>query len=130
MANSVIPRARPQRMEVFYGEDGELYFSLSGKYGQLNARTWRPTSEETRRAIFDLRVKMNWSRAMMAAVLGISTDVLRRWEDGRRNPCASAQKLVWLIHALFLAPTELGNVSNIVSWGNGIKALLVMNEPK
>src|SRR5262245_18810915 len=116
MTNPIIPRARPQRMEVFYGEDVEVYYALSAKYGQLFSRTWRPSSEETRKAILDLRVRMGWSRALLASLMGISVDVLRRWEDGRRNPCASAQKLIWLVHALFLAPTELCNISNIVSW--------------
>jgi len=51
--------------------------------------------------------------------------------DGRRPGRFvghTAAKLVWLMHALFLAPTELGNISNIISWGHGIKALLVLGE--
>lgn len=129
MADLTIPRAKPHQIEVYYATDGSVFFSVSGKVGQAMSRVWGPSSAETRQAILDLRRQMKWSRALLAAVMGISTDTLRRWEEGRRNPCASARKLIWVLHALFLDPVQLLNAGNIVRWGHGTKeALVIENE--
>jgi DNA-binding XRE family transcriptional regulator len=128
MADLTIPRARPQPMEVYYAADGRVFVTASGKDGQAFSRLWGPSSNETRQAIFDLRTKMGWSRALLAAIMGISTDTLRRWEDGRRNPSAATRKLIWFLHTMFLAPAELANLENIVTWGHGTKELIVVGE--
>lgn len=128
MADLTIPRAKPHQIEVYYAADGSVFFSVSGKIGQAMSRVWRPSSEETRQAIFELRTKLKWSRSVLASVMGVSTDVLRRWEDGRRNPSASAQKLIWFIRAEFLAPGELASLQNIVTWGHGSKEALILEK--
>ncbi|HEY2329251.1 MAG TPA: helix-turn-helix domain-containing protein [Verrucomicrobiae bacterium] len=44
-----------------------------------------------------LRQKLRWSRAGMAAFLGVDRSVLRRWETGERNPSGAARRLIWLL---------------------------------
>jgi hypothetical protein len=50
-------------------------------------------------------------------------------EDGSRNPCGSARKLIWIIHPLFFHPAELlKDLDNLVCCGHGREEILVLDD--
>jgi DNA-binding transcriptional regulator YiaG len=81
--------------------------TTSGELSLGYARVYAPSASEIREMLFRLRRKQGWSQAILAAVLGVPKNTLRRWEDGSRSPCGSARKLIWLIHTLFFHPAQL-----------------------
>jgi hypothetical protein len=124
-SNADVPRI-PFRRQVYCGENGEVYLSVSGESGLNYARVYAPSSEEIRSMLLQLRRRQRWSRAHLAAVLGISKHVLRRWEDGSRRPCGSAKKLIWFVHTLFFHPELLlKDLDSLILWGRGSEEALV-----
>jgi putative transcriptional regulator len=60
--------------------------------GQLNpARTFKI---DPRNDIVKVRGKLKLSQTKFAAILGISTDTLQNWEQGRREPTGAAKILL------------------------------------
>ena len=111
------PRIRYRR-QFYYGEDGEVFWNASGESALGLARIYGPSTEEIRSMLLRIRYRQNWSQAGMAAVLGVPKHTLRRWEDGSRQPCGSARKLIWFVHALVFECNELlKDFDNLVTWG-------------
>lgn len=102
---------------LFVSKTGEIYTTVSGELGLQFAKVLRPTPSETRQAILALRRKLCWSRAHLAALLGVPLNTVRRWEDGSRNPSAPARRLVWMLDSLFNAPERLTNLPSLLTWG-------------
>lgn len=110
---------------LYLGSDGRLYCHAAGEDCLLFSRLYRPSAERTRERLLDLRQRTGWSRATTAALLGVPKHTLRRWEEGKRQPCAAAHKLIWVMHALYTAPDELLTLENVILWGHGTKAILL-----
>jgi DNA-binding transcriptional regulator YiaG len=126
--NSDIPRI-PYRKQVYISQDGEAYLTASGDLSLGYARIYAPSSEKIREMLLRLRRDQGWSRATLAAVLGVPKHTLRRWEDRSRSPCGSSKKLIWLVHMLFFRPEELlKDLDNLVTWGHGKEETLVLDD--
>ena len=65
----------------------------------------------------ELRLRQKWSRAALAAVLGVSKAVVRSWETGVREPSSPAKKLIWLVFRLVTHPKFTCRLDEIVTWG-------------
>ena len=59
--------------------------AMSGNTYEMLERGFAPSAEEAKMTLFRLRQKLRWSRAGMAAFIGVSQSVLRRWETGRTS---------------------------------------------
>ena len=60
--------------------------AMSGNTYELLERGFAPSAEEAQVTLFRLRPgKLRWSRAGMAAFVGVDKSVLRRWETGERR---------------------------------------------
>lgn len=106
------------RKQIYHGQNGEVYLSMSGELSAGLARIHAPAADEIRAMLFELRRRQKWSRATLAAILGISRDVVRSWESGVRQPSASAKKLVWMVFKLVTQPRDLLNgLDSLVTWG-------------
>ena len=78
--------------------------------------------------LLKLRETLKWSRAMLAAHLGVSRDVVRRWETGERNPSGPARRLIWLSYSILREPDRLRLPVELVVWGKGNECLKAMDE--
>ena len=94
-----------------------LHNSLSGESLLPFSSLLAPSKDQTRHTLIQLRSTLGLSRGQMAAVLGVRKDHLRRWEKGTRHPCASAQKLVWMLDMLHNRPNKLKDAFSIATWG-------------
>lgn len=116
----------PFRKKVYFDQGGEVHLSISGERGSkfaLSRFLYAPKPKELREMLLEIRVRCQWSQALTAAMLGISKATLRRWEDGSRNPCRAATKLIWLMH-LILTRRELpSNAYDWLMWGRGSTAV-------
>lgn len=91
--------------------------TLSGQgYKDLETH-FAPSGAETRETLLALRAKLRWSRPMLAAFLGVSRDVVRRWETGERQPSGAARRLVWLMKTLLFDRATLHDGMDLVLWG-------------
>lgn len=97
--------------------EGEPVLRYPGSFHKLLEGHLQPTSEEIRQVLVGLRSTLNWSRDLLAAMLGVSSHVLRRWETGQRNPSAAARRLIWLVHTIALHPEKLKNGLDLIMWG-------------
>jgi len=111
-----VPIARYRR-KVFFGSDGQVYSTESGAALLAVSRLFAPSAADSRKALLNIRRKCRWSRAALAAVLGIPINTVRRWETGERRPNASAQRLIWLTEALTLHRERLSTPASFLSWG-------------
>ena len=66
-----------------------------------------------------LRMKLRWSRPMLAAFLGVSRHTLRRWEDGTRTPSLAAKRLIWIVNQLLYKPKTIRSALDLLVWGKG-----------
>lgn len=87
---------------------GALYESLE--------RGFAPSAPEVRKVLLQLRGDLRWPRSMLAAFLGVSRDVVRRWETGERNPSGAARRLIWLLHLLVICPEKLRSGLDLIFW--------------
>jgi hypothetical protein len=94
---------------------GELYESLE--------RGFAPGAADVRQILLRLRGELNWPRSMLAAFIGVSRDVVRRWESGERNPCGAARRLIWLLDLLARHPKKLQSGLDLIFWGRGEEVL-------
>jgi DNA-binding XRE family transcriptional regulator len=69
---------------------------------------FKPKPEECRQMLRAMRSRADLSRGQLAALLGVQLDILRRWEEGRRTPCAAARRLIQLVHLLYFHPDRIG----------------------
>ena len=77
---------------LFQQLEQSLREAIEIKKGQLKPS--RVTRVETPDDITLLRKKLKLSQAQFASVLGISTDTLQNWEQGRRHPTGPARVLL------------------------------------
>jgi hypothetical protein len=61
---------------------------------------------------------------MLAAVLGVPSKSLRSWEVGERNPCASARRLVQVVHMLMAKPAQARSAMDLVFSGKSEEDLV------
>ncbi len=99
--------------------DGEPVVALPGDSYEMLERGLAPTAHESRMRLIRLRQKLRWSRAGMAAYLGVDRSVLRRWETGERNPSGAARRLIWLLDVLAHEPDKLKSAVDFFVWGRG-----------
>ncbi len=56
---------------------------------------------QTQLALRRLRSEPRFSRGKLAALLAVSPQTLRRWEDGTLTPCASSRRVVQLVERFY-----------------------------
>jgi len=100
-------------------ESGAVFASLPGETYESLERVLAPSGPEVRAMLINLRTKLTWSRPMLAAYMGISKDVVRRWEDGSRNPNGAARRLIWMLYQLAFHPQKLKSAVDVIMWGRG-----------
>ena len=61
----------------------------------LKAR--RAGADDIQGVLINLRYNLNWSRRDMAALLGVSQNVVKAWETGARQPSGAARRLISLM---------------------------------
>jgi DNA-binding transcriptional regulator YiaG len=91
--------------------------AMSGDTYEMLERGFAPAASEAQVTLFRLRQKLHWSRAGMAAFLGVSRSVLRRWETGERRPSGAARRLIWLLDLLAHEPDKLKTAMDLIFWG-------------
>jgi DNA-binding transcriptional regulator YiaG len=99
--------------------DGWPVGVLPGDSYEILERGLAPTAHESRMTLIRLRRKLRWSRAGMAAFMGISRAVVRRWETGERKPSGAARRLIWLLNLLAHEPDKLKTAFDLIVWGKG-----------
>ena len=97
--------------------------SFPGALYEDLARGFAPPAEEVRQMLLQLRGKLRWARSMLAALLGVSRDVVRRWETGERHPSGAARRLIWLLDLLVRHPEKLKTGMDLIFWGKGDECL-------
>jgi DNA-binding transcriptional regulator YiaG len=109
----------PYKKFISIDEDGMVTIRHSGEFLSKAARIFRPSSDEMRRMLRELRMRCSWSQSALASVLGAPKDTLRRWEDGTRKPSATAARLIWFLHSAYVRDELLGDLFlfDFVSWG-------------
>jgi len=65
-----------------------------------------PDGGQTRQTLLRLRREHRLSRGKLAALLAVSPHTLRRWEEGKRRPCATARRVVQLVERLYFRPGD------------------------
>ena len=98
-------------------EAGLPIMSLPGDFYEGLERNFAPSAVEARATLVSLREKLRWSRPMLAAFLGVSRDVVRRWETGQRNPNGAARRLIWLLTMLVCDRAKLQDAMDLLVWG-------------
>lgn len=79
---------------------------LPGSLCAFVAKTALPDAAQTRQTLLRLRRGHGLSRGKLAALLGVDVSTLRRWEDGKRRPCAPARRTVQLVERAFFRPGD------------------------
>lgn len=108
----------PPVFAVAIGND--LFPNAAGEVWHLLQRHCAPNDDQLRDTILAIRTKLSWSRAMLAALMGVPISTLRRWETGERSPSGAARRLIWMIGLLVCEPHRLkdGGLA-FLSWGHG-----------
>jgi len=89
----------------------------TGRVWEAVGRYSAPTPVEIRETLIGFRKHLGWSRASLAAFLGVTHDVIRRWETGERTPNGAARRLIWLVSTLTLQPDKLRSALDVICWG-------------
>ena len=123
MAQSYVRKA-PLRISVppyavGTGPDGIPLLNFDGETWSRLEKSCAPSVTEVCDLFVQLRNHLNWSRPTLAAFLGVSVHVLRRWESGQRSPSAAAKRLVWLLHVFLTDPGKLTSALDLIVWGKG-----------
>jgi hypothetical protein len=100
-------------------EAGLPIMSLPGELYEGLERSYAPTAAEATGMLLALRERLRWSRPMLAAFLGVSRDVVRRWETGERNPSGAARRLIWLLVMLVCNRAKLQDAMDLLVWCKG-----------
>jgi len=100
--------------------DGDLpVFNVPGECWKDLGRGLAPTAGEVRLMLLGLRRELRWPRSTLAAFMGVSRDVVRRWETGERNPSGAARRLIWLLNLLVRNPEKLKSGMDLIFCGKG-----------
>lgn len=104
--------------------DGKLpVFNVPGECWKDLERGLAPAAGEARQTLLRLRSELRWPRSALAAFVGVSRDVVRRWETGERNPSGAARRLIWLLDLLVHHPEKLKSGMDLIFWGKGAECL-------
>jgi hypothetical protein len=109
-------------------DEGVPVASLPGDLYEDLARHYAPPAIEVRQMLLRLRRTLRWSRSTLAAFLGVSREVIRRWETGERNPRGAARRLVWLLDMWVREPSSLKSGLDLILWGKGKDCLEFANK--
>ena len=107
----------PYYLGVVEGEG--VFACLPGENYELLAQALAPSVAEVRAMLINMRTQLRWSRPMLGAYRGVGRDVVRRWEDGTRNPNGAARRLIWMLYNLAFHPKKLKNAVDVILWGRG-----------
>ena len=102
--------------------------SYPGNHYESLERGFAPSTDEVRRMLLTLRRELRWSRSMLSAFLGVSRDVVRRWESGERNPTGAARRLIWFLDLYIREPNKLKSALDLIFWGKGDDCLAVSKQ--
>lgn len=86
----------------------EPVYRIPGYAAATVAFALKPTPEQCRTLLRDMRARGKLSRGQLAALMGCDTYVVRRWEEGTRVPSASARRLIQLLEVLYFHPERIG----------------------
>lgn len=106
------------RDALFVTDGARVYLNLPGEFYQDIRELASPAPEEVRQMLLQIRQERRWPHAYMAAVLGVSKEVLRKWLSGERHPTGAAKKLIWLLHDILCHGGKVHNHRDIASWGD------------
>ena len=102
MPNSEIPRC-PHGKLVLTAAGAD---AMPGDGLALIAGAALPDAGQTRQTLLRLRREHQFSRGKLAALLAVSPHTLRRWEEGKRRPCATARRVVQLVERFYFRPGD------------------------
>jgi DNA-binding XRE family transcriptional regulator len=102
--------------------------SYPGDHYEALERGFAPSADDVRRTLLTLRRELRWSRTTLSAVLGVSRDVVRRWEDGERNPSGAARRLIWLIDLYVRDPKQFKSALDLILWGKSKECMAVSRQ--
>lgn len=109
--------------------DGNLPIAgFPGDFYELLERGFAPSAEEVQQMLLQLRNKLRWPRSMLAAFMGVSRDVVRRWETGERKPSGAARRLIWLLNLLAHEPKKFKSGLDLILWGKSEECLAVSRQ--
>ena len=104
---------------VFLWDGPKPKFTNPGNVLKLLGNGLAPTSNEVRAMLLKLRKELLWSRDRMSGVLGLSRDVVRRWQTGQRTLSGAARRLIWLLDKLLFHRGNIPTALDLVCWGYG-----------
>jgi len=97
--------------------DGEPVVAMPGDTFGMLERGYAPSALECAQLLIRFRRTTRWSRPAMAAFMGVSPNVLRRWETGERKMSGAARRLTWLLELLVNDPDQLIDALSLLFWG-------------
>lgn len=97
--------------------EGNGVWNLPGHVWQILVRHDAPSAKMCCAMVARVRMKLQWSRKMMSAFLGVLPVTLRKWEAGKRNPNAAARRLIWIVCTLAESPESLKTGLDFANWG-------------
>lgn len=98
-------------------------FNVSGECWGIISREFAPSADESCETLVAMRTNLKWSRAMLAAFMGISRQTVRRWETKERKPSGAAKRLIWLMETLTRHPERLKSGLDLPLWGQSDELL-------
>jgi transcriptional regulator with XRE-family HTH domain len=109
--------AIPPYYLVARSADGEPVVAMPGDTFGMLERGYAPSALECAQLLIRFRRTTRWSRPAMAAFMGVSPQVLRRWETGERKMSGAARRLTWLLELLVNDPDQFIDALSMVFWG-------------
>jgi len=103
MPNSDIPRCPHGKLVL---TAAGVTDAMPGDGLALIASAVLPDAGQTRQTLLRLRREHRFSRGKLAALLAVSPHTLRRWEEGKRRPCATARRVVQLVERFYFRPGD------------------------
>lgn len=122
MPQSKLPRC-PYVPFTVLGFDNLPVFNVSGECWGIISRGFAPSADESCEMLVALRTNLKWSRAMLAAFMGVSRETVRRWETKERKPSGAAKRLIWLMETLTSHPERLKSGLDLPFWGQSDELL-------
>lgn len=105
----------PYRFESHIGDD-DVYFLVSGEQSQRITQFYRPSSNEIRKMLHEIRNSLRMSTSHFGMLLGVPLTTARAWLDGKRNPSGASPRLVWLMHTNLFHPEILQQTAAWMRW--------------
>ena len=101
-----------------YSSPGDFHPTLGAVGMQAIARVFAPEPREIVQMLKQLRAHHRWTRAFAAAVVGVNSSTVLKWEAGTRIPSGSAAKLIFLLFSQLVAKdNKVRNAWDLAAWG-------------